>query len=191
MYADDFSLYAVINSHNDRIAFQNELNELCVWASMWGLKINFDKCKVLHFGRHNFNFEYKLEGHTVLQSNCEKIIGIYVDTNLSFSEHIYDCVKRASKVSNLILSNFYQCNNSVLLQLFKCYVRPILEYGSIIFSPHYVYLVELIEHLQHNFTKRLHGLNDVSYVNKLHICTLESLELCKIHNDLIFVFKNS
>ena len=72
MYADDVSLYAVINSDNERIAFQNELNELCVWASMWGLKTNFDKCKVLHFGCHNFNFEYKLEGHTVLQSNCEK-----------------------------------------------------------------------------------------------------------------------
>ena len=92
-------------------------------------------------------------------------------------------------MSNLILSNFYQCNNSVLLQLFKCYMLPILEYGSAIFSPHYVYLVELIEYVQHNFTKRLHGLNDVSYVNRLHICTLESLELRRIHNDLIFVFK--
>ena len=30
IYADDVSLYAVINSDNDRIAFQNELNELCV-----------------------------------------------------------------------------------------------------------------------------------------------------------------
>ena len=74
---------------------------------MWGLKINFDKCKFQHFGRHNFNFEYKLEGHTVLQSNYEKILGIYVDTNLSFSEHIYNCARRASKMSNLILSNFY------------------------------------------------------------------------------------
>ena len=92
-------------------------------------------------------------------------------------------------MSNLILSNFYQCNNSVLLQLFKCYERPILEYGSVIFSPHYVYLVELIEHVQHNFTKRLHGLNDVSYVNRLHICKLESLELRRIHSYLIFVFK--
>ena len=55
---------------------------------MWGLKTNFDKCKVLHFGRHNFNFEYKLEGHSVIQSNCEKILGIHVDTNLS-SLNIY------------------------------------------------------------------------------------------------------
>ena len=102
---------------------------------MWGLKINFDTCKVLHFGRHNFNFECKFEGHIVLQSNFEKILGIYVDTNLSFFEHINDCVKRASKMSNLILLNFYQCNNSVLLQLFKFYVRPILEYDSVIFSP--------------------------------------------------------
>ena len=30
MYADDVSLHAVINLDNDRIAFQNDLNELCV-----------------------------------------------------------------------------------------------------------------------------------------------------------------
>ena len=45
MYADDVSIYAVIDSDNDRIAFQNELNELCVWASMWGLKINLINIK--------------------------------------------------------------------------------------------------------------------------------------------------
>ena len=44
MYTDDISLYIVINSDNNRIAFQNEMNKLCARASMWGLKINFDKC---------------------------------------------------------------------------------------------------------------------------------------------------
>ena len=37
MYADDVSLYAVINSDNDRIAFQNELNELCVCGLQCGV----------------------------------------------------------------------------------------------------------------------------------------------------------
>ena len=39
---------------------------------MWGLKINFDKCKVLHFDRYNFNFEYKLEGHAELNQIVKK-----------------------------------------------------------------------------------------------------------------------
>ena len=47
MYADGISLCAVVNT--DKIAVQNELNLLHNWASLWGLKINFDKCKVMHF----------------------------------------------------------------------------------------------------------------------------------------------
>ena len=82
-------------------------------------------------------------------------------------------------MSNLILANLYQCNNKILTKLFKCYVRPILEYGSIIFSPHSIYLINLIEHVQRNFTKRLHGFENKPYNNRLKICGLESLE-CRI-----------
>jgi hypothetical protein len=189
MYADDISLYATINSNADRIKFQNELNELCQWASQWGLQINFDKCKVIHFGCHNNMFDYQLDNNIIMHSYCEKILGVLVDCNLSFSDHIFNCVKKASKMCNIILTNLQYCNNNVLVQLFKCYVRPILEYGSIIFSPHCIYLVDTIEHVQRNFTKRLRGLQNVSYIDRLQICNLESLELRRIHNDIIFVYK--
>ena len=52
-------------------------------------------------------------------------------------------VKKMSKMSNLILTKLYQCNNKKLTNLFKCYIRPILEYG---------YLIYLIEYVQRNFT---------------------------------------
>ena len=92
-------------------------------------------------------------------------------------------------MSNLILANFYQCNNKILTNLFKCYVRPILEYGSIIFSPRCIYLIDLIEHVQRNFTKHLHGLKNKSYNDRLKICGLELLECCRVQKDLIFLYK--
>ena len=54
------SLYAVINNENDHKAFQNDLNNLFLWCTKWGLKINYDKCKVIHFGSTNFNFHILL-----------------------------------------------------------------------------------------------------------------------------------
>ena len=36
----------------------------------------------------------------------------------------------------------------VLVNLYKCYARPLLEYCSVIFSPHHVYLINLIENVQ-------------------------------------------
>ena len=80
-------------------------------------------------------------------------------------------------------------NNKILTNLFKCCVRPILEYGSIIFSSRCVYLIDLIEHVQRNFTKRLHGFKNKPYNDRLKICGLESLEFWRVYNDLIFLYK--
>ena len=91
---------------------------------------------------------------------------------------------------NLILANLYQCNSKILTNLLKCYVRPILEYGSIIFSPHCIYLIDLIEHVQRNFTKRPLGFKNKPYNNRLKICGLESLECHGVNNDSIFFLQN-
>ena len=70
IYADDISLYAVVNTPADKIAVQNELNLLHNWVSLWGLKINFDKCKVMHFGRYNNRFDYYIGNHLIIESTC-------------------------------------------------------------------------------------------------------------------------
>ena len=45
-------------------------------------------------------------------------------------------------------------NCDILVNLYKCYARPILEYSSVVFSPHNLYLIDALEHVQRNFTKR-------------------------------------
>jgi hypothetical protein len=63
---------------------------------------------------------------------------------------------------------------SVLVVLFVCYVRSILEYGAIVFSPHHMYLVDLLENAQSSFTKRLPGLSNMKYLIRLRVCNLET-----------------
>ena len=40
----------------DKKQLQLELNNFCKWVCKWQLKINYEKCAVLHFGRKNNNF---------------------------------------------------------------------------------------------------------------------------------------
>ena len=56
MYADDLPIFAVVNNFQDKENLQLELNELLKWANKWQLKINFDKCYVIHLGFKNNNF---------------------------------------------------------------------------------------------------------------------------------------
>ena len=57
-------------------------------------------------------------------------------------------------------------------------------------TPHiYIKLIDALEHVQRHFTKRLHSLNNLSYGDLLNIVGLESVELRKIHADLIILYK--
>ena len=42
MYADDLTIFAVVNDFQDKENLLLELNELLKWANKWHLKINFD-----------------------------------------------------------------------------------------------------------------------------------------------------
>ena len=91
--------------------------------------------------------------HNIEVSQYEKILGVLSDCNLSFKEHVYETVKKACKMCYIILTNFKHVNNSTLNDQYKCYVRPILEYVSVVWAPHHVYLIDLIKNVQRNFTK--------------------------------------
>ena len=153
MYADDLTIYARINNNNDRIELQNKLDLFCEWFSKWGLTINIKKCKLMPFGHSNNCFQYKLNDINLEISDCECILGVNIDNKLTFANYVYICIKKASNVCNCILSNVYNADNSILIQLFKTYARPFLNYASVIYSPHFMYLIEVIESVQRHFTK--------------------------------------
>jgi len=46
---------------------------------------------------------------------------------------------------------------SVLVRSFTVYVRPVLEYNGVIWSPCLKKDIDLVEKVQWRFTKRLHG----------------------------------
>ena len=73
------------------------------------------------------------------------------------------------------------------MHLFITYVRPILEYSSVIWSPHHIFEIDLIERVQRIFTKKL--LPDLTYRHRLLILNLDSLFVRRVKFDLIFVYK--
>ena len=159
------------------------------WAAKWQLKINYQKCHIIHFGYKNLNFNYYFDNNIITTSHCEKILGVIIDNKLFFKEHIYDCVNKASKICNIIFANIKQVNNSILIKLYKSFARPLLEYASVICCPHHVNLIDRIENVQSRFTKSLSGLYNINYVDRLKTCNIELLELRRIHTDLVMLYK--
>jgi len=65
----------------------------------------------------------------------------------------------------------------------------VLEVNSVTWSPHYKQDIDLIEHVQRRFTKRLPGYNNYSYNERLALLDLPSLELRRLRLDLIWCYK--
>ena len=93
---------------------------------------------------------------------------------------------KANRVLAYMRRGFINLNESVLLQLYKLMVRPILEYGNVIWGPHYILYQRKLEGVQWRATKLVPSLRDESYINQL---TISSLLYRFRLGDLIFLFK--
>ena len=56
----------------------------------------------------------------LVTTTCEKDIGVYVDSELTFSKHTITQVNKANKLVGMIRRNFYQ-SRQVLFQEFICF----------------------------------------------------------------------
>ena len=97
----------------------------------------------------------------------KKILGVWLNDKLSFKEHVYEIVNKSSRVCALILNNIKNVDNNMLIKLYKCFVRPVSEYASVVFSPHQISFIDLTENVQRRFTKRLYGMHNICYVDRL------------------------
>ena len=98
-------------------------------------------------------------------------------------------VAKAHQRANTILRCFVSRDVNLLLNAFIVYVRPILEYNSVIWSPSLIKDIDCVERVQRRFTKRLPGLKNYSYGERLTLLGLQTLELRRLHIDLIMCYK--
>ena len=60
LFADDTKLYKSIKEVADKEILQTDLNSLIGWSNKWQLPFNKGKCKLLHLGTENLEFQYVL-----------------------------------------------------------------------------------------------------------------------------------
>ena len=104
-------------------------------------------------------------------------------------DHITDICRRSFfKIRQFHLA--FSCNDADFqVEIFKTYIRPLLEYNTPIWSPYLLSDIDNVERVQRVFTKRIPGLWNTPYLERLQILNLKSLESRRIVNDLILLYK--
>jgi len=63
------------------------------------------------------------------------------------------------------------------------------KYAAFVWSPYQLDDIAKIESVQRRFTKRLPGLSNTSYCDRSAVLSLRSLQLRRLHQDLIYTYK--
>ena len=193
IFADDAKVFNSIKSSSDCCLIQRTLDALSAWSDKWLLSFNAAKCNVLHLGKNNIKHDYymiKGDNKIILnKTECEKDLGVYIDKNLDFKKHISTQIKKARSTSGIIYRNIINKKANIMVPLFKSMIRPIVEYGNVVWAPHLKKDIIAIESIQRNYTKKIKGMRNKSYEERLAILRLPSLSYRRLRGDLIEVFK--
>lgn len=85
---------------------------------------------------------------SLLKDNQEKDLGIIFQENLKFDKQISECVGKANKILGLIKRSFTYLDSSLFLKLYKSLVRPIVDYGNVIWYPYTKKNTRLVENVK-------------------------------------------
>ena len=189
-FADDNTIFAAISDQNDAQSLQIDLGSILLYSEQWQLKLSVEKCNSLSFGRRpKIDFQYELNNHKLEKKSEVKDLGFHLDKDMKFSRHCDILANSAKKRCCLIRRSFVTNSHDFLTKIFNCYVRPILEYGSPVWSPYLLKDIDTIESVQRAYTKRYPGLWDIPYKKRLKILKIDPLELRRLRSDLFESYK--
>ena len=103
-----------------------------------------------HLGTTNPKRIYTVNNCPVQSKDVVKDLGIVMCSDLSFSSHCIDIVRKAVYIANEILHSFLCKDVSVHMNAFDAYVRPILEYCCFVWSLTLCRDIDMIKKLQKN-----------------------------------------
>ena len=134
------------------------------WSINSLLRFHPDKCysinirsKSKQYCHHNNKMNNKdLENKPEIKG-----LGIIVDKNLRFSNHIIDKVNKATQIMGIIRRTMVYLNRHNFSLLYTSLVGPHLEYGNIVWSPFLKSNITLTEDVQRRATRY------VLHINKL------------------------
>lgn len=139
---------------------QNGINQVAEWGIKWGFKFSVEKTKVMIFTNKRKAKECKVEmyGTTLEKVECFRFLGVYLDTKLTWREHIKYTVYKCKKVLNVM----------------RCLAG--LEWGACFSALKYIYIALIRSKLDYGCT--VYGSAAKSVLTELDVVQARALRIC-------------
>ena len=111
---------------------------------------------MVHLGRNNHKYEYVIASSgtntTLGETTNERDLGVQVDPELKFDQHVELITIKASRMLGLIRRSFIFLDGPTTKKLYSTLVRPTLEYGTVIWVPTHKRDQRMLENVQRRAT---------------------------------------
>ena len=193
LFADDTKVFRSIQNKSDADALQADIDMLEEWSNTWLLRFNPKKCHVLSLGKIEdtmYTMRYKVYGNEMEHVFDEKDLGVTINSQLTFEDHIASKVRIANSMVGLIRRSFSYLSCYLFRKLYLAFVRPHLEYAQVVWAPHSRKLVNILENVQIRATKLVDGLGSMTYTDRLKKLNIPTLAHRRARGAMIEMFKH-
>ena len=121
------------NCETDKL--DQSLEKIVAWSDLWQIRISLEKCMALYLGKKNPHRKYFINNHVIPPANTVRDLGVLIDKNLSFDNHISHAVRSAYFKAHQLLRTLKSSDPRIWSLAHKAYVRPHLEYASEVWNP--------------------------------------------------------
>lgn len=195
MYADDHQMY---KTGSNLAMIKDSLEEQGKQAMSWYeenyLQANPDKFQMLTINLRNVdtnqqNQDIFLNGKVVKNNDQIELLGVKVDDNLNFSNHISDLCKKASRKVGVLtrLRNLIPC--SAKLTIYKTSILPCLSYCHIVWHFCKASDRRKVERVQERALRAVYRTKTYSYETLLKMAELPSLYNRRLQDIAIYMYK--
>ena len=185
LFADDTCLFQPVTSASTINQVNDDLQKIRSWAEKWLVSINVDKTVYMIFRSGHVRSDFppiKLGTSVLKQVDCHCHLGLNLQSDLSWDRHILGIIAKANKRLGLLKQWKYTASRSALEKCYFTFVRPLLEYGDILFDSCTKELSDKLESVQLEAARLVTGAkrytSHQALYNELGWITLENRRKC-------------
>ena len=199
LFTDDKNLFfSGKDPHSIEAQINEELKYISEWLKINRLSLNVKKTHYIIFATRNFtrpNLNVQIEGHTVDETYQTKFLGVIIDSNLTWKQHIMYISGKIAKGIGIIKKVRKVLDKETLVTLYYSFIYRYLCYCSHVWGGTCVTYMNRLIILQKKIIRIIDGVRPRSHskplFKELNIMNIENIGKFQITRFMYHIYNHN